>query len=181
VLLIKKHDGSWWFCVDYRALNSKTAQDMFPIPIINELLDELRGVCFFTKLDLLSGNHHVRMEEADIEKTTFRMHHNHFEFLVMPFGLSNAPATFQALMNEVLHDFIRNFILVFFDDILIYSDSWLSHLQHVRIALQRLREHKLAVKQSKCSFGASSVAYLGHVITTQGVMMDAEKVTTVQA
>jgi hypothetical protein len=98
------------------------------------------------------------MEEAGIEKTAFMTHHDHFEFLVMPFGLSNAPATFQALMNEVLHDFIRHIVLVFFDDILIYSNSWSSHLQHVRSVLQCLREHKLAVKQSKCSFGATSVA-----------------------
>jgi hypothetical protein len=150
VLLVKKHDGTWRFCVDYRALNSKTVRDMFPIPMVDELLDELRGVRFFTKLDLRSGYHQVQMDAADIEKMAFCTHHGHFEFLVMSFGLTNAPATFQALMNDVLHDFIRVFILVFFDDILIFSDSWSSHLQDVRAVLQRLQEHSLAVKRSKC-------------------------------
>jgi hypothetical protein len=153
---------------------------MFPILVVDELLDELRGAHFFTKLDLRSGYHQVQMEEANIKKMTFRMHHDHFEFLVMSFRLSNALMTFQALMNEVLHDFIRQFVLVFFDDILIYNDSWSSHLQHVRVMLQLLCEHKLVVKRSKCAFGASLVAYMGHVITAQRVTMDAEKVAAVQ-
>jgi hypothetical protein len=181
VLLVKKHDGSWRFYVDYRALNAHTVCDMFPILVIEERLDELRGSRFFTKIDLRSGYHQEQMHDTDIEKTTFRTHHGHFEFLVMSFGLTNAPATFQALMNEVLYDFIRNFILVFFDDILIFSSSWSEHLQHVRAVLQRLREHQLAVKRSKCSFGTTAVAYLGHVISAQGVAMDAEKVEAVQA
>jgi hypothetical protein len=121
------------------------------------------------------------MDAADIEKTAFRTHHGHFEFLVMPFGLTNTPATIQALMNDVLHDFIRVFILVFFNDILIFSDSWSSHLQHVRAVLQRLQEHSLAVKWSKCSFGATTVQYLGHVISVQGVAMGADKVEAMRA
>jgi hypothetical protein len=107
------------------------------------------------------------------------MHHGHFEFLVMPFGLTNALATFQALMNDTLQDFIRVFVLVFFDVILIFSNSWSEHLQHVQAVLQRLREHHHAVKRSKCSFGTTSVGYVGHIISAQGVAMDAEKVKAI--
>jgi hypothetical protein len=167
--------------LDYHALNSKTVRDKFPIPVVDELLDELRSARFFTKLDLRSGYHQVRMHVDDIEKTAFRTHHSHFEFVVVPFGLMNAPATFQAMMNGVLHDFIRHSILVFFDDILIYSDSWSSHLQHVRPVLQQLHEHRLFVKQTKCSFGADEVAYLGYVISARGVAMDVDKVAAVRA
>jgi hypothetical protein len=119
------------------------------------------------------------MHSDDIEKTAFRMHHGHFEFLVMPFGLINAPATFQSLMNSVLQPFLRKFVLVFFDDILVYSVSWTDHLQHLRAVFSVLRENHLHVKRSKCAFASSSVAYLGHVISATGVSMDEDKVAAV--
>jgi hypothetical protein len=119
------------------------------------------------------------MHPDDICKTAFRTHQGHYEFLVMPFGLSNALATFQALMNDVLRPYLRRFVLVFFDDILIYSSSWAEHLQHVGIVLNALRAHRLHLKCSKCSFGASSVAYLGHVISAEGVAMDVDKIAAV--
>ncbi|KAJ3702949.1 hypothetical protein LUZ61_006654 [Rhynchospora tenuis] len=179
MLLVPKQDSTWRFCIDYRALNAITVKDKFPIPVVDELLDELKHAHFFTKLDLRSGYHQVRMHEADIHKTAFRTHHGHFEFLVMPFGLSSAPSTFQALINQVLQPFLRQFVLVFFDDILIFSKSWTEHLQHVRTVLLQLRTHNLKLKRSKCTFGQTSIAYLGHVVTHQGVSMDPSKVQAI--
>jgi hypothetical protein len=175
VLLVKKPDGSWRFCVDYRALNALTVKDAFPIPMV----DELHGAKFFTKLDLQFGYHQVRMRPEDVHKTAFRTHDGLYEFLVMAFGLCNAPVTFQALMNDVLRPFLCHFVLVFFDDILIYSKTWADHLHHLRTVLDELRRHQLFVKRNKCSFGASSVAYLGHVISTAGVAMDPAKVQAI--
>jgi hypothetical protein len=138
VLLIKKQVNSWRFYVDYKALNDKTIKDKFPILLVEELMVELCGASFFTKLDLRSGYHQVRMHPDDVEKMTFKTHQGLFEFLVMSFDLSNVSASFQVLMNEVLRPFLRRFMLVFFYDILIISSLWSEHLQHVRLVFDKL-------------------------------------------
>jgi hypothetical protein len=136
MLLMKKHDGTWHFHIGYRALDAKTVHNMFLIPIVDELLDKLRGTRFFTKLDMRSSYHKVWMHNGDITKMAFQTHHDHFEFLVITFSLTNALATFQTPMNDVLQEFIRHIVLIFFDNILIYNDSVSSHLQHVHAVLQ---------------------------------------------
>jgi hypothetical protein len=180
VVMVLKKEGSSRMCHDFCALNKLTIKDKFLIPVIDDLLDELSGAQFFTKLDLCSGYHQIRMKETDIPKTAFRTHEGHYEFLVMPFGLCNAPSTFQSLMNHVFRHFLRHFVLVFFDDILIYSKTWTYHLAHVDRVLHLLSQHQLFLKQSKCAFGASKVKYLGHLVGKDGVRVDPKKIEAMQ-
>jgi hypothetical protein len=155
VVMILKKEGSWHMFPDFHALNKLTIKKKFLIPVIDDLLDELSGAQFFTKLDLCSGYYQIRMKEADIPKTAFRTHEGHYEFLVMTFGLRNAPSTFQSLMNHVFRPFLCHFVLVFFDDILIYNKTWTAHLAHVDRFLHLLSQHQIFLKQSKCAFDAS--------------------------
>ena len=165
-------------CSDFQVFNKLTIKDKFPIPIIDDLLDELHGAKFFTKLDLRSKYHQIRMNEVDIPKTVFRTYEGHYEFLVMPFGPCNSPFTFQSLMNKILNPYIHKFMLVFFEAILIYNKIWVDHLQHVNKSLQLLRDHQLFIKHSKCSFWVFEVEYLGHTVGKYGARVDPKKNAT---
>lgn len=175
VILIKKKDGMWRLCVDYRALNAITIKDRFPIPTIDELLGELCGSTVFSKLDLHSGYHQIRVHPPYVPKIAFRTYHGHFEFLVMPFGLTNASTTFQATMNDIFSKYLRKFVLVFFDDILVYSRSVEDHVQHLQVVFGLLHDNHLAVKLQKCQFEKRELQFLGHIIYEEGVKPDPEK------
>ncbi|CAA0808123.1 Uncharacterized mitochondrial protein AtMg00860, partial [Striga hermonthica] len=173
-------DGSMRMCIDYRDLNRLTIKNKYPLPRIDDLFDQLRGACVFSKIDLHSGYHQLKIKESDIPKTAFRTRYGHFEFVVMPFGLSNAPAVFMDLMNRVFHPFLDQFVIVFIDDILIYSKSKEEHEEHLRAVLSNLRREKLYAKFSKCEFWLQRVAFLGHIITSAGIEVNPSKIAAVQ-
>jgi hypothetical protein len=143
VLFVKKKDGTFCLCIDYRQLNKVIVKNMYPLPRIDDLFDQLKGARVFSKIDLRSGYHQLRIKEQDIQKTAFRTRYGHYEFLVMPFGLTNAPTMFMDLMNRVFRPYLDQYVVVFIDDILVYSNSHLEHEQHLRVVLQTLRENQL--------------------------------------
>jgi hypothetical protein len=179
VLLVKKKDNSYRFCVDYHHLNAITIKGQFPIPIIYELLDELGQASWFSTLDLCAGFHQIPMEESYCFKTAFQTHVGHYEFRVMSFGLTRDPNSFQKAMNSSLAPLLRKCALVFFDDILVYSTSYEEHIAHLDQVLSLLQQHEWKVKLVKCSFAQRQISYLGYVISDQGVSTCPGKVKAV--
>uniref|UniRef100_A0A383WFN5 Reverse transcriptase n=1 Tax=Tetradesmus obliquus TaxID=3088 RepID=A0A383WFN5_TETOB len=180
ILFVRKANGKLRMCVDYRALNKLTVKNRYPLPRIDELLDRLHGASVFTKLDLQSGYWQIRISEEDIPKTAFRTRYGHYEWRVMPFGLTNAPATFQALMNDVLRPFLDDFVIVYLDDILIFSKTLEEHLEHVDKVLTALKKARLYAGLDKCAFAMKEVAFLGHIVSGEGIKMDPKKVEAVR-
>lgn len=183
VLFVRQPDGDGWkmrMCVDYRALNKLTIKNRYPLPLISESLDRLRGATIFSKLDLAKGYHQIRIAEDDIPKTAFRTRYGHYEYTVMSFGLCNAPATFATLMNNVLRDYLDKFVVVYLDDILIYSSSLDEHEEHIRAVLTKLREHKLYGKPSKCELFCKEVKFVGHIVSEDGISTDPKKTRAVR-
>ncbi|XP_052732508.1 uncharacterized protein LOC108341297 [Vigna angularis] len=179
VLLVKKKDGSSRLCIDYRQLNKLTIKNKYPLPRIDDLLDQLQGACVFSKIDLRSGYHQIRVKEGDIHKTAFRSRYGHYEYVVMPFGVTNAPAIFMDYMNRIFRPYLDKFVVVFIDDILIYSKNFDEHDDHLRIVLSVLREKELYAKRSKCEFWMKEIQFLGHVVSAGGISVDPAKVKAV--
>ena len=179
VLLVKKKDGSMRLCVDYRQLNKITVKNKYPLPRIDDLMDQLQGAGVFSKIDLRSGYHQIRVRDEDIPKTAFRTRYGHYEYTVMSFGLTNAPTVFMDYMNRIFRPYLDKFVIVFIDDILVYSKTEEEHADHLRTVLQILRDRKLYAKLSKCEFWKSEVKFLGHVVSKQGIAVDPAKVEAV--
>ncbi|GKC68471.1 putative reverse transcriptase domain-containing protein [Tanacetum coccineum] len=180
VFFVKKKDGAMRMCIDYRELNKLTIKNRYPLPRINDLFDQLQGACYFSKIDLRSGYHQLRVREEDIPKTPFRTRYGHFKFTVMPFGLTNAPAIFIDLMNRICKPYLDKFVIVFIDDILIYSKSKEEHEVHLKTILDLLKKEKLYAKFSKCEFWLKEVQFLRHVVNRDGIYVDPSKVESVK-
>ena len=179
VLFVKKKDGTLRLCVVYRQLNKLTVKNKYPLPRIDDLFDQLKGASIFSKIDLISGYHQLKIKDADVHKTAFRTGYGHYEFLVMPFGLTNAPAAFMDLMNRVFRPYVDQFIVVFIDDILVYSKDRESHDTHLRVVLEILRKEQLYAKLRKCEFWLTEVSFLGHIVSKEGIRVDPKKIEVV--
>ena len=177
----KKKDRTLRLCIDYKQLNRVTIKNRYPLLRIDDLFDQLRGARVYSKIDLRTGYHQLRVRETDIPKTVFRTRYGHFEFSVMPFGLTNELAAFMDLMHRVFQPYLDQFVIVFVDDILIYSQSEEKHEDHLRVVLQLLRDHQLYAKFSKCEFWLTKVRFLGHMVSASGVSVDPEKVEAVMS
>jgi hypothetical protein len=179
MLLVKKKDQSWRFCVDYRHLNALTLKSKYPVPVIDELLDELYGASWFSILDLRVEFHQILLKEGEEYNTVFQTHVGHYEFRVMAFGLTGAPGTFQRAMNNTMSPLLRKCAIVFFDDILVYNTSLESHVCHLRQVLDLLVHDNWKIKLSKCSYATNQVTYLGHVVNSQGIVTDPTKIQAI--
>ncbi|GJV92818.1 reverse transcriptase domain-containing protein [Tanacetum coccineum] len=180
ILFVKKKDGSFRMCIDYRELNKLTVKNHYPLPRINDLFDQLQGSSVYSKIDLRSGYHQLRVKEEDIPKTAFRTRYGHYEFQVIPFGLTNAPAVFMDHMNRVCKPYLDKFVIVFIDDILIYSRNEKEHEEHLKTILELLKKEELYAKFSKCEFWINTVKFLGHVIDSSGIHVDPAKIEAVK-
>jgi hypothetical protein len=178
-LFVDKKDGSRRLCVDYRSLNVITIKNKYPLPHIEDLFDQMRGAKVFFKIDLRSGYHQLKIRMEYIPKTAFTSRYGLYEFTVMSFGLTNAPAYFMYLMNKVFMEYLNKFVVVFIDDILVFSQSEEDREEHLRLVLQKLREHQLYAKLNKCDFWLKVVSFLGHIITDEGIAVDPSKVRDV--
>jgi hypothetical protein len=179
VIFVPKKDGTQKLCVDYCALNEVTVKNKYPLPRIDDLFDQLYGTCVFSKIDLRSGYHQLKVWECDITKTTFVLRYGMYEYTVMSFGLTNAPAYFMYLMNKVFMEYLDKFVMVFVDDILVYSRSEEEHEDHLCLVLQKLWDHSLYAKFSKCEFCLKQVAFIGHIASKGGISVDPSKVQDV--
>nr|GFA53806.1 putative reverse transcriptase domain-containing protein [Tanacetum cinerariifolium] len=180
VLFVKKKDGSFRMCIDYRELNKLTVKNHYPLPRIDDLFDQLQGSSVYSKINLRTGYHQLRIREEDIPITAFRTWYGHYEFRVMPFGLTNAPAVFMDLMNRVCNPYIDKFVIIFIDDILIYSKDKEEHKEYLKTILELLKREQLYIKFSKCDFWLESIQFLGHVIDSEGVHVDTAKITAIK-
>ena len=176
MLFATKPDGTYRMCIDYRGLNAVTIKDKSPLPNLSELRDRVVGSTVFSSMDLRDGFYNILVKESDRHKTAFRTRYGHYEFNVLPMGLTNSPATMQATMNRIFGNYLDIWLLIYLDDLLVYNKSAKEHISCLRIVFDLLRQNKLYLKQEKCSFMAESVKFCGHILSADGVSLDVSKI-----